>query len=399
MGENLIMSVEMIEKLILFSHFEFQLYKNRKYMFLRKLFTNVLGKRIIKGDTEEFSFFCSTKRSDLNALFDKIYESCPYKKCKLELKKIKILNLSFLLGLIKNIYFLKEIDKYLINLCEVNKISLKEKLYIYVDKVAQDDFRKSISELNLKKIKHFVVLEDALLYEQTVVEYFNYLNINTITAQHAIFFLQDNFDNVQKLNYYNAPSNYVLTWGKNSNKLFEKFSPNIKKIICGNPIILKKDIVSSNFIAVAGDSVVFLENNKKMIEVAEQYAKKHSIKLLIRLHPSDNINNYKIDTSVTSFEKNIEEAYFIILHASSMLCNYMAQGRAVFRYKDDVKLDYIPSSIEFSSVNELEKLVQKINKINFYELSKENIAYIGIDSMKKYKQAFEYIKYNEINEN
>ncbi len=390
------MESSIIDKLILFSHFEFDLYKKRKGILTRKLATNVLAKRTIEGEIEEFTFFYSSKRKDQNRLFEKIYSSCPYRKTKLVLKRKTTLNGRFLLGFISNFSFFHTIRRTLNKYYGTVKVSLREQLYIYIDYLAQEDFLRSVKKQNIDKLKVFVVLADVLLFEQTAVCYFNTKNISTVTAQHGIFFWQDDFSYVQKLNYYNAPSKYVLTWGENTSKLFNRLSPDTESIICGNPLLVPKRVQVKNFIAVSGDTVNFIDENKKMIEIAELFAKNHSMDLYVRLHPADREENYVVDTDITQFRKDIDEAQFILSHTSSMLCQYISEGRRVFRYKSKIELDYVPSTIEFTNINELEELVKSVDINAFHLIAVKNIAYCGEDSMRKYGEAFNYIRKNNV---
>lgn len=390
------MESSIIDKLILFSHFEFDLYKKRKGILTRKLATNVLAKRTIEGEIEEFTFFYSSKRKDQNRLFEKIYSSCPYRKTKLVLKRKTTLNGRFLLGFISNFSFFHTIRRTLNKYYGTEKVSLREQLYIYIDYLAQEDFLRSVKKQNIDKLKVFVALADALLFEQTAVCYFNTKNISTVTAQHGIFFWQDDFSYVQKLNYYNAPSKYVLTWGENTSKLFNRLSPDTESIICGNPLLVPKRVQVKNFIAVSGDTVNFIDENKKMIEIAELFAKNHSMDLYVRLHPADREENYVVDTDITQFRKDIDEAQFILSHTSSMLCQYISEGRRVFRYKSKIELDYVPSIIEFTNINELEELVKSVDINAFHLIAAKNIAYCGKDSMRKYSEAFNYIRKNSV---
>ena len=386
------------EKQIVFSYLEIKALSTRKFLLMRKMISSFLGIRSLEGNIEDFTFFYSSKRSDQNKLFDKIYDSCPFEKSRLKLKKINCINFRIIFDFFTNYNFIQKIQGVMNKYYEEVNTTYSEKLYIYFDYLLQKDFLRNIKKIDMKKMNHFVVLADALLYEQTAVSYFKEKGINTITAQHAIFFDSDNFEFVQKLNYFHAPSNYVLTWGNNTNKLFEKMSPNIKIIICGNPITEFKEVQMKNYIAVTGDSIQFIEQNKEMIKLAEEYAKMLSLKVYIRLHPADNENNYIIDRSVTFFNSDIDEAIFIISHASSMLCRYIVEGRRVLRYKSDIRLDFVSSELEFSNLEELQFLTKHLDTIDFLKLGKQNIAYCGDESVERYREAFKIIKKEVYNE-
>ena len=390
------MELENLDKLIIFSHHEYETFKckGRKFMVIHKILSNVLAKRTLDGEVGEYTFFNSTKRKDQGELFQAIYDRCPYEKKIIKLKRKIRINFNVLALGVVSLKFIRRIRRTLSETYPARKISLPEIVYIYVDYLAQRDFQKSLIKFDCSGMKCFVVLADVLLFEKTAIDYFNSLNIKTVTAQHGLYFWQDGFENVQKLNYYSVPSRYILTWGSHTNTLFNRLNAGKTLIVCGNPLIKRYSGEHENYIAVCGDTIKYVACNKKMIEIAEQYARKKGIRVLVRLHPADDENNYEIDPSITQYNRDIDKASFIIGHTTTMLCRYMAEGKKVFRYKSDVFFDLVPPSIEFSSEEELEKLADNIEQIDFEQIAKQNIAYLGEESAEQYKNAFEYIYEN-----
>lgn len=389
------MDIKYVDKLVIFSYFDYEKLKSKKMFVIGKILRKILSvffvKRTICGDIKEYTFFHSSKRKDYKELFEKIYSTCPYEKNMLSIKNKLTINFYILVISILDLRVLKDICLMLNEIYVDKKISFCAIIYIYFEYLKQKDFLRRIKKLDDSKMKCFVVLEDALPFEQTAVCYFNAINIKTITAQHATFYWREGFDDIQILNYYKVPSQYVLTWGENTNKLFNELNPGKKLIICGNPLVKRRSTDMGDYIAVCGDVIEHLKKNKEMIEIAEKYARKNSVRLLIRLHPADNEANYFIDNEVAQFSKDIDNAQFIIGHTSTMICRYIAEGRKVFRYRSDVLFDIVPDTIEFSTENELEELVKNSNKIDFEYIAEQNIKYCGKESENFYRQAFQYI--------
>lgn len=393
------MDVEYADKMVIFSCFEYEKLKNKKIFVIMKMLKKILSvfliKRTMDGEIQKYTFFYSVERKDHKELFEKIYNCCTFEKSMLSLKKRFTINFYTLFMGILNLKFLCNIKSILNSVYVNRKLSFIANIYIcintYFEYLQQKDFLRNIKKLDDSKMKCFVVLADALSFEQTAVCYFNTKNVKTVTAQHATFFWNERVNNIQKLNYYKVPSQYILTWGENTNKLFNKLNLGKKLIICGNPIVKRQIIDSEDYIAICGDAIENLKQNRSMIEIVEKFAAKNAMYLLVRLHPNDSESNYSVDNTITQFKKDIDKARFIIGHTSTMICRYLAEGKKVFRYRSDVIFDIIPDTIEFSTENELEELVKKSDKIDFKSMAEQNIKYCGKESENFYRQAFQYI--------
>lgn len=393
------MNVEYADKMVILSYLGYEKFKNKKMFVVMKMLRKILSvffiKRTMDGEIQKYTFFNSVERKDYKELFEKIYGCCTFEKNMLTLKKKFTINFYTLFMGILNLKFLYNIKSILNSVYVDRKLSFIANIYVclntYFEYLQQKDFLRNIKKLDDSKMKCFVVLEDAISFEQTAVCYFNTRNVKTITAQHATFFWSEGFNNIQKLNYYKVPSQYVLTWGENTNKLFNKLNLGKKLIICGNPIVKQQTIDSEDYIAICGDAIENLKQNRSMIEIVEKFAAKNAMHLLVRLHPADKESNYSVDKTVTQFKRDIDKARFIIGHTSTMICRYLAEGRKVFRYRSDVIFDIIPDTIEFSTESELEELIKKSDKIYFKSMAEQNIKYCGKESENFYRQAFQYI--------
>lgn len=188
----------------------------------------------------------------------------------------------------------------------------------------------------------------------------------------------------------NAISKYHLVWGENSKKSMEEYLKGKSEIIvAGNPKYSIQDNGSKKInlrtITFFFSVTSYEENNKKVVKILNEFAKKNpEIKIKLKIHPFDKIENY---TSIVT-EKNIvfeekdipiskllKESDLIITHYTTIELEALLYGKAILRFKDDKSLPFWESNEDrFSNLKEFEDKLKKIKsqkefqkRMNFYK--------------------------------
>jgi len=347
-------------------------------------------------------FFMSDKRSDYIGFFNEVYNQCNYSKGILEITRIKTINLSNYILLIKNIKLLfkinkKELLKIAKECLELDlsrvKFGLLEKLYIYSNLISLFEFESLID--NLKCKRNIIVFADTKPLEGVLVKKANSKGINTITMQHAIFSDNLNLQSVNILNYLNVPSKNILVWGTMTKALFLKYNPKLNIHVLGNPILRNiEKAIKENTIGIVLDIPEMFAYNQKLIDIVCNIAIEHNKVIIIRKHPADIKNKYVINYNNILFNKNLDEAYFIVGHTSTMVFTYLSQGCKVLQYRSDLIYNRLSESLTFENIKELRSKIKNIESLDFSNAVKRDITYIGEESKILYKQFFD--KINEI---
>lgn len=242
--------------------------------------------------TTNFVFFKSQERKDYNELFESIYDTCNHKKYKLKIYKKNKINFIFIKNCIKNFDLL-----YIF----ISRYEFMNGIYIYLKVI--DDFI-ILNIIKNIKFKNLVVFSDVHPLDNLLVQYCNYKGVNTVTLQHGLYIDYKNEQNINKLNYIDVPSKYVLVWGESSQKLFEKYNENIKPIICGKLTVKENNVYDLNknagYIGVIFDIPKYKKYNQVLLDIGCNLALKRGRKIKLRIHPTDDIDNYTIDKNIVS---------------------------------------------------------------------------------------------------
>jgi hypothetical protein len=327
----------------------------------------------------DFLFLKTIDRFDHNILFDSIYRECSYRKEKLEIhKNIRI-----------NFYYFLHVYIYLDKcLFLIREYGVLNGIYLYIKLVSYFQFFNNIKEI---KFLNLIVFSDIFPIECILVQYSNYKKYTTVTLQHGIYIDYKNMPNINMINYLYSSSKYLLAWGESTKKLFNLYNKDIIVKICGKPINLNNRVISKNehLIGVVFDQPMFKEFNLKILKIAYEIAFKKKMKVIIRLHPSDDSKNYEFKSDLTEFKIGIEEAWFILAHTSSMIYEYLALGYSVFKFISHVPFNEIH---EFLTFKNTEDILNKINvSFDFYNESLFYIKHVGEESINKYKNFFDEI--------
>lgn len=353
----------------------------------------------LEGEEHEFLFFNTVKRSDHVDFFNSIQNQCPLDKGFLNWKRARTINMKALLLLVFYLPHINELRKILIPKCDVNEqtgICLKCRFSIlfllYLRLVKNIIIKKQISRYKWGKVKVLVTLYDIGEPEHFVVNYANVNNIKTVVLQHGIMLPYFDHKNIDTFNMYNIPSQYFLALGTRVTKLGEKCCDSTPVFInCGKPNILEDNKIIDGLIGIACNIPSDHKENVEMINIAQKYALESGKKIRIRLHPTDKEKFYSIDTRVSTFDKEISNSEIIIGYTTTMIFTYMRQGKSVYRFNGPNDYFKLPAKITFDNYEDFELKIKNHKNVDFKEISKEYISYIGEESFNKYKEAFEYI--------
>ena len=355
----------------------------------KELFGPFFTRFALTGRLNGILAFNSMKRDDYEEFFLKVINTCSYAN-QVGIKKRRCLRVDALYAYIK--YFIKSFDFAEVVRTETTDTNYNQsfinRILTISDMVSNYCMVKDLSNHDFKSVKGCLVFCDTLPSEAALVEACNKNNLISITCQHGIYIPSKKIENVHQLNYRYVPSMYALVWGVGTQKLIKKYNPNCKCVICGNPTIEPgSEEYRSDFIAVVGDIPAYKKYNQKMIATAEQYAKCNGLKVVIRLHPTDSPDDYKIDKTISSYGKNIDCAVFLLAHTSTMIFTYLSKGKRVFRLKSDIPYGLANTMISFTS---LEELKYKLGcEIDFANIAKEQIEFCGSKSIERYTSFFE----------
>lgn len=370
-----------------------------KFMILIRRFLSLLfRKKVATGELNGLIFFASTKRQDHLTFFETIYNTAETEKSRMKLLYKKRINLQFLfsyflhLPIKKHIKHVRLYDETKQNGFFIHKTHFFERSWLYLDVLESLSFDSLFSKLSFDKCTGCVVLYDTCQPERNLVRAFNKHDKVSITLCHGIFnphidYMQESF-----LNYWQSDAKYALTWGCGTARLFDKYSSHTKSIICGNPIIGRLEpVLDSNYIGIVLSVGNLFNDNQRMIEIAQLFAKKHNFKIHIRIHPGDDYKRYTIDSKISCFDSFLDSDYLIVCHTSAMLYTYLAQGKRVFKYIGKTPTYNTDLNISFNSFDEIDKLFIRINEIDFASISRYEIESIGEESKKRYRLAFDGI--------
>ncbi|MGL5203414.1 hypothetical protein [Cetobacterium sp.] len=286
------------------------------------------------------------------------------------------LDFNIIYNILKVLYTIYKINKKINNIN--NSINIAFCLLEY-------DKNKKIIEKRLKKIAPKLVLTfcDILPLENQITLIAKKNGIKTVTLQHGqYFYYNDENKPIHSLTLSEMQSDYFLTWGEYTLNQALKYGKNtdgfikvgtLKNIDDKNErltIDKKKDI--KNVVGIIFDNNLGIESNKNMLNLVSKFCRLLGYKYIIRLHPTNNIDDYKnhIDKKlILDIIRNLpEEKYinmidFSISHLSSMCIELLKYNHKTFIFKDSYSnVDLDLEKLEFRNLEELKlKLRQSIS--------------------------------------
>ena len=98
--------------------------------------------------------------------------------------------------------------------------------------------------------------------------------------------------------------------------------------------------------------------------------------------------NYVIDETISSFNRDIDKAALIITHITAMTFIYLAYGKKVMRFTGDELYYNLPEEICFNTKEDFIDKINKIDSVNYKEIAKNHIEFVGSESKQRYNEAF-----------
>lgn len=345
------------------------------------------------GTLQRVTYYVSLERKDYQNFMDSVMEKIS-EKCKLQ-KQINIcMNLQNLVMMLRRTDVFAQTK--LITLPQVGteetivRPSFWERVVIFFNLITGMGIYNSFSELDFSRTKKIVVLGDVWQEESMLVQCVNDKGIDSVTCQHALFIPDIGNSTYDILNMWEVKARETLLWGNFTKKQYKKFNPNLKCMVCGNPTIKERDYnENTQVLGIALDLPRMHDYNQKMIEIVEKYAQKNNKNVLIRIHPADKQEAYKIDTEISTFSRDLDETLVIIAHTTTMLFTYLTSGKKVAKFESDVKFFPLDKRMLFKTSDGLEKYLNIMGSIDFHEMAREEILCIGEQSKEKYKKELE----------
>jgi hypothetical protein len=260
----------------------------------------------------------------------------------------------------------------------------KTQYYLY------DNYFLLLKRLNPK----FIIVEDGNYGggdKTTLIWCANQLGIKTIEVQHGVFDFAYKYshDLVNNKEFSDFKTNYLFTMGKYwteytniSSKTFELGYPFLEEKI--NSIIPKKD-----------NSLLFISQGNitnSLKPIAKEIANISKYKVIFRLHPNENVNDYNDLKSFNIEISNAGDIHQLIANSDAIVGSYstvifetLLFDRKIFIHKNKLSDEYIPQDIgiRFNNASEILNCLitdnnLKSNKGDYWALNwKENIAEIN----------------------
>jgi hypothetical protein len=353
----------------------------KKLTLLRKITLNLLPIKLFiqkwdlpKEIQTKYLFTQSMDRRDYNEFVNTVFNSLDTsnKKYLMVTTKVK-LNfdiLSVKLKEVKNIW--RDVDSH----------NLFEKLFIFLSilqVVTLGEYLKNY------RIHLHTTHADMLPVENYVVQYFRAQNIKTVTFQHGLYIDYTKYPNINEVNYRNIVSEYFLAWGNETKNLIQKYHPNCKVFVCGNPMVKNENYKSKDFFTVVFDQEAFKEFNQNMIFIAQEFAKRINLKILFKLHPRNKIDDYNFDKNLLVENENINNSLFAIGHTSTLMFELMIKGIPTFKYNTKIPSNHFNNNLTFCDVDELFQKLNNKKEIDFFEEARYYIKSTNKEALEEYK--------------
>ncbi len=361
------------------------------YKGLKKVYSHENSYQL--ADNFDFLFVKSLDRPSYDGIWNSIKESCEHTVCELNFSargkylagSLNVNKTPKFLKCCKAIFHVIKFLPLLFRIKEQQAWSKTITLYFYL--VALFIEVEKIAKINFK---HLVVFADMQRMDNFLVQYFKNKK-TTITLQHGLYVDYTNNPNLNVVNYKNVVSDYFLAWGEETQTLIKKYHPNCNVVLCGNPTEYPQVLaVRDEFLTVLMDQKLFHEYNQQVLNIAFEFAEKTGVKVHIRTHPKDDINNYIINKELILPDVDYIQSSFAIGHTSTMIFEMMAMGMPIYKFKSDVPSNLISEKLIFETVHDLTHLRSLV--FDFKKESEYYLAYVGEASKKEYKYFFNEIE-------
>lgn len=313
-------------------------------------------------------------RKDHDSYWNKI------KKCFNNYSEISILSYENIYDILKNFHLIKGMVHFIKKIRLLKQLKefkeFKTRLY-FTSKVYQIIQYKEMLEMSRIEGKVAICFFDSEFFSNIVMQYFKNKGAFTITNQHGqpLFrsFKEDLLNQSQIINF---SCDYFMAKGEFTKKQFISagFAPD-KIVVIGS--FNKDDKKTSYRSNKTNTFALFLDCptydfaytiNQRLLDMAYGICKELNYKCVIKLHPVDNISNYKIETcsNIRLENKNVKikdicnKIEFGILHASAVYLDLMENNTKAYKYESEINFPIVDcENDKFTNIQMLKK--------NFYE--------------------------------
>lgn len=335
-----------------------------------------------KKNIENLLIYSTPNRKDHKHSFDEVC-SCIEDKSICIIERTKSINIGKIFHIKKIIENYKRLEKIDINLYRIF-IALKITYY-------QDIAYKLLKKIENIEFNNLITYFDGCQIENMIVQLKR--EKVSITLQHGQYIYQSHNQNVNVIQYENFISDYMVVWGQATVDELNKYGINKNKLlVTGSPKFINnenciiQERVSNDIFGILLNNEAQSESNYGLIKLANKISKQLGKKYIIKMHPSNNIEDYNsiIDKSclleildknksVLEYGKMVE---FSIVNTSSVYVELNCINSPVFRYKDENYLSmYDCDKDEFTSIDEfLEKYNTLINDYDSWKKHMYNIS-------------------------
>ena len=354
---------------------------------LRKLLLNLLPIRLFlqkwdmpKEAQTKYLFTQSLNRDDYNKFVNIVFGSLETNNKKhFMVTKTRKLNFVILSVKINRAKYIWD---------NIDSSNLFEKIFIFLNILEIVTIEKYLKNY---KIGLHITHADMQPVENYIVQYFKAQNTKTVTLQHGLYIDYEKHPNINEVNYKNVVSEYFLAWGDDTKNLIQKYHFNCKIFVCGNPMIKNISHKPKDFFTVIFDQEIFKEYNQKMMTIAQEIARSVNLKILLKLHPSNKIDDYRISEDLLVEKGKIDNTIFAMGHTSTMLFELMIKKIPTFKFKTEIPTKEFKHDLVFSDTNELIQKLNNLDKIDFFKEAQYYIKNTDIKALREYKSALKKI--------
>jgi len=365
-----LMKASFLRKILLIFHSIFLIFFTR-FIFEFKFFDGEKGKK--------YAFIKSMHRRDYDEFFNLVFAECKQNKTLINIKRKFRINFFALRNFKENASTYKAI----LASSEVDRI------YLFLSFLHYASTLKYFKSLTCDV---FCAFADMQPVENYLVQIYKDMGVKTLTLQHGLFVDYSNVINISAVSYECVVSNYFLSWGKFNKNLIDKYNPDCKVVVCGNPSIKlpNKKLGTKSFFTIMLDWDVFKVYNQELLDIGKDIACRTNMKFLIRFHPSNNKTIYEYSSRFLIDDNRVDifDSFFVLGHTSSMIHVCDRLGLKVFKYYSKVPSSPFDKNRVFRDANQLLKLINLFDNEVLPFKETINIGPIGEKSSKSYRDFF-----------
>ena len=349
-------------------------------VFVSSFFTKIQMEKQGKGNI--FFLFSNSyaERSDIWSWFIKV--------CKLSGSRVVIKPSDFKITL-SHVKYIKNFFLWWTSCKKIGQLSKIEKLYYLTElyKAAVDVWEiKDWAIKNEVETKLLVVVYDAHLIDSLAVQLYNKLNIDTATLQHGSFSCENG-----NWAFAGSKSKKFLAYGQCTKEDGEICGLHEERILLMGmpqyvdtklPMQIQKSNKNKFGVILNGGNLT--DENSKLLELAENFAKKRGVRYDIKLHPADQGQNNELlkqleySDNIYQKEKNViqftEGIDYAIVNKSTVFLDYILNLFPVYIYEIDQE-SY--KGIKWCKVKNVCELEEKVDLLE-HDLKKTESEFLKI---------------------